>query len=84
MVGFILGYETEIGRAYLRHALRLDPRNSQTVYWWGNAAALSGNNALKERSHRRAMELDPFWIRPVASSAISDLNHGRRQEAYAM
>jgi TolB-like protein/DNA-binding SARP family transcriptional activator/Tfp pilus assembly protein PilF len=83
MLGFILGYETPQGRAYLRHALQLDPDNPQTVYWWGNAAALSGNLPLKDRAHRRAMELDPFWVRPVTSSAISALNHGHRHDAYA-
>ena len=83
MLGFILGIESREGRAYLRRALQLDPSNAQTLYWWGNAAGLAGDNALAGAAHKRAMELDPLWVRPVESAAAYALNNGRRQEAYS-
>ena len=82
MLAFVIGFHTTEGRAHLRHALQLDPRNPQTLYWWGNAAALAGNSPLQERAVRRALALDPLWRRPADAVAKFDLNHGRRVEAH--
>jgi len=82
MLAFVIGFHTTEGRAHLRHALQLDPRNPQTLYWWGNAAALAGNSPLQERAVRRALALDPLWRRPADAVARFDLNHGRRVEAH--
>jgi tetratricopeptide (TPR) repeat protein len=82
MLAFVLGFNTTAGRAHLRKALQLDPRNPQTLYWWGNAASLAGNSAVQEQAVRRALALDPLWRRPADAAARFALNHGRRGEAY--
>ncbi len=83
MLGFVVGYDTADGRAHLRRALQLDPRNPQTIYWWGNAAGAAGDYALQERAARRALMLDPLWRRPAESVAGYALIDGRRSEAYS-
>ncbi len=82
MLAIVIGFHTAKGRAHLRHALQLDPRNPQTLYWWGNAAVMAGNGPLQERAVRRALALDPLWRRPADAAAKFALNHGRRVEAY--
>jgi TolB-like protein/DNA-binding SARP family transcriptional activator/Tfp pilus assembly protein PilF len=84
MLGFALGFETPEGRAHLRHALQLDPRNPQTVYWWSNAAAMAGNAPLQERAARRALALDPLWKRPAEIVSKFAIHNGRRTEAYRL
>jgi DNA-binding SARP family transcriptional activator/TolB-like protein/Tfp pilus assembly protein PilF len=81
MLGFALGFESPEGRAHLRHALRLDPRNPQTLYWWSNAAGLAGNAPLQERAARRALAFDPLWKRPTEIVAKFAIYNGRRLEA---
>jgi TolB-like protein/DNA-binding SARP family transcriptional activator len=82
MLAFVLGFDTAEGRTHLRHALQLDPRNSQTLYWWSNAAGMAGNGPLQEKAARRAMALDPLWRRPVDIVSLFALQNGRRSEAY--
>lgn len=84
MLALIYGFETDRGRDHLRHALQLDPNNSQIVYWWGNVAAAAGNNSLQERAARRAMALDPLWRRPAQVVSLYDVHQGRRGDAYAI
>jgi tetratricopeptide (TPR) repeat protein len=84
MLGFALGFESPEGHAHLRHALRLDPGNPQTVYWWSNAAGMAGNAALQEKAARRALALDPLWKRPTEMVAKFAIYNGRRAEAYQL
>ena len=84
MLGFALGFESPGGRAHLRQALQLDPRNPQTVYWWSNAAGLAGNAPLQEKAARRALALDPLWKRPAEIVARFAIYNGRRSEAYRL
>lgn len=82
MMAFILGLDTAEGRAHLRRALQLDPNNPQTLYWWSNAAGMAGNAPLQEKAARRALALDPLWVRPAEMASIFALHDGRRAEAF--
>ncbi len=53
MLAFVIGFHTTEGAEPI-FAMRFSSirANPQTLYWWGNAAALAGNSPLQERAVR--------------------------------
>ena len=70
MLAFVIGFRTTEGRAHLRHALQLDPRNPQNTVLVGKCSSPRGNSPLQERAVRRALALDPLWRR--LADAVAD------------
>ncbi len=52
----------------LRHAVKLDPNAAEAWYWLGNALRLDARFAEAAGAYKRAVALDPFWVRtePIA------------------
>lgn len=69
------------GRAHLRKALELEPRDPQTLYWAGIAASYMGNFRLSNDFYRKSASLDPLWMRPVITAGGAALAAGDRATA---
>ena len=80
-MALVKGFETASGRAHLNKALALEPRDPQTLYWAGNAAATFGNFRLQREFYRRSASFDPTFKRPVIPSIEAALQAGDRSGA---
>jgi TolB-like protein/DNA-binding SARP family transcriptional activator len=81
MLAFIHGFDTNAGRAHLAHALKLQPRDSQTLYWWGLTVQGAGHSDLAEQVNLKALALDPLWKRPIELAGKFAIENGRRGDA---
>ena len=83
MLAFIHGFDTNAGQAHLARALKLQPRDSQTLYWWGLTVRGAGHSDLAEQ-----VNLEGVGSRSVVEEAnrngreIRDQD-GRRGDANA-
>ena len=83
MLAYIYGFDKKAGRAHLAHALKLQPRDPQTLYWWGLTVEGAGHSDLAEQVNLRALALDPLWKRPIELAGKSAIAKGRRDQANA-
>lgn len=83
MLAFIHGFDKSAGQAHLARALKLQPRDSQTLYWWGLTVGGAGHSDLAEQANLKALALDPLWKRPIELAGKFAIENGRRDEAYA-
>jgi len=81
MMTLVLGFDSDEGRAHLRKALELEPRNPQTLYWWGMTLAMAGDHPRAAQATREAAAIDPLWQRPVGYAARTSLWAGDRESA---
>ena len=73
--------DTPGGRAHLRKALALDPRDSQTLYWAGMGAMFLGNFRLANDFFQRSAALDPLAKRPLIPAGVAAIESGDRATA---
>ena len=83
MLAFIYGFGKKAGRAHLARALKLQPRDSQTLYWWGLTVEGAGHSDLAEQINLKALALDPLWKRPIELAGKFAIEEGRRGDANA-
>jgi len=83
MLAFIHGFDTDTGRAHLARALKLQPRDSQTLYWWGLTVQGAGHTDLAEQVNLKALALDPLWKRPIEMAGKFAIEGGRPGDANA-
>ena len=81
MLAFIHGFDTNAGRAHLARALKLQPRDSQTLYWWGLTVEGAGHSDLAQQVNLKALALDPLWKRPIELAGKYAIGEGRREDA---
>jgi hypothetical protein len=63
--------------------LKLQPRDSQTLYWWGLTVEGAGHADLAEQVNLKALALDPLWKRPIELAGKSAIEKGRPDRAKA-
>ena len=76
-----LRFDTPGGRAHLRKALELEPRDSQTLYWAGMAAMFLGDFRLANDFFRRSAAHDPLAKRPLITAGLAAIESGDRDLA---
>lgn len=83
-MGMILAFGAPDAQTHLRRAAELDPNNAENLIWLSVAHDAAGEFEKELATSRRAVDLDPYWFRTVASAAVATAEMGNRDEAEAL